>query len=84
MRNELQAKFANYGEFLASLEMSSEAGPFAPPYLERIAQLTGKTNQFNLTTRRYSLAEIEDRSHAIPHFITRYVRLTDRASATTD
>ena len=76
-RNELQAKFANYGEFLASLEMSSEAGPFAPPYLERIAQLTGKTNQFNLTTRRYSLAEIESIARD-PAFITRYLRLADR------
>jgi len=76
-RNELQAKFANYGEFLASLEMSSEAGPFAPPYLERIAQLTGKTNQFNLTTRRYSLAEIESIARD-PAYITRYIRLADR------
>jgi len=57
--------------------MSSEAGPFAPPYLERIAQLTGKTNQFNLTTRRYSLAEIESIARD-PAFITRYVRLADR------
>lgn len=76
-RNELQAKFADYGEFLASLEMSSETGPFAPPYLERIAQLTGKTNQFNLTTRRYSLAEIEAIARD-PAYITRYIRLTDR------
>jgi FkbH-like protein len=76
-RNELQGKFADYGEFLASLEMLSEAGPFAPPYLERIAQLTGKTNQFNLTTRRYSLAEIETIAHD-PEYLTRYIRLADR------
>lgn len=76
-RNELQAKFADYGEFLASLEMSAEAGPFSPTYLERIAQLTGKTNQFNLTTKRYSQAELEAISRD-PLFVTRYIRLTDR------
>ena len=60
-RNELQAKFSDYSEFLASLGyVKAEAGPFIPTYLERIAQLTGKTNQFNLTTKPcYSLAEIE-------------------------
>ena len=39
--------------------MSAEIDRFKPIYLERIAQLTNKTNQFNLTTRRYTLAEIE-------------------------
>jgi len=76
-RNELQAKFADYGEFLASLEMSAEVGAFIPTYLERIAQLTGKTNQFNLTTKRYSQAEIESIA-GDSRFITRYIRLTDR------
>jgi FkbH-like protein len=76
-RNELRAKFADYGEFLTSLEMSAETGPFGPPYLERIAQLTGKTNQFNLTTRRYSFAEIESIARD-PAYITRYIRLADR------
>ena len=76
-RNELQARFADYGEFLASLEMKAEAGPFRPAYLERIAQLTGKTNQFNLTTKRYSLAEIQAIAED-PVYITRYIRLSDR------
>jgi FkbH-like protein len=76
-RNELQARFADYGEFLASLEMRAEAGPFTPTYLDRIAQLTGKTNQFNLTTRRYSRAEIEAIA-GDDRFVTRYIRLTDR------
>ena len=55
-----QAKtFADYGEYLDSLEMTAEIDGFKPVYLERIAQLTNKTNQFNLTTRRYTLAEME-------------------------
>ena len=58
-RNADQAAFSNYGEFLASLDMVAEIGPFAPVYLERITQLINKTNQFNLTTRRYTSAEVE-------------------------
>jgi FkbH-like protein len=54
-----ETKFADYGEYLDSLEMTAEIERFRPIYLERITQLTNKTNQFNLTTRRYTLAEIE-------------------------
>jgi len=57
--------------------MKAEACPFRPAYLERIAQLTGKTNQFNLTTKRYSLAEIQAIAED-PVYITRYIRLSDR------
>jgi FkbH-like protein len=76
-RNELQATFADYGEFLASLEMRAEARPFTLKYLPRIAQLTAKTNQFNLTTRRYALSEIEEIAHDAK-FVTRFIRLSDR------
>ena len=58
-RTAFESKFANYGEYLDSLEMTAEIDRFKPVYLERIAQLTNKTNQFNLTTRRYTLAEME-------------------------
>jgi len=54
-----QSSFANLGDFLASLEMAAEIGPFTALYLERITQLINKTNQFNLTTRRYTNAEVE-------------------------
>jgi FkbH-like protein len=76
-RSAYQADFRDYGEFLASLEMTSEIGPFVPVYLERITQLINKTNQFNLTTRRYTGAEVEavSRDHAC---ITLYGRLVDR------
>src|ERR1700733_2287692 len=58
-RTAFETKFADYGEYLDSLEMSAEIDTFKPVYLDRIAQLTNKTNQFNLTTQRYTLAEIE-------------------------
>lgn len=58
-RNEMQSQFLDYGQYLDSLEMSAEIRPFEPKYLDRITQLTNKTNQFNLTTRRYTYADIE-------------------------
>jgi FkbH-like protein len=76
-RSAGQAKFSNYGEFLASLEMTAEIGPFLPVYLERITQLINKTNQFNLTTRRYTSADVGAIA-ADPAFITLYGRLADR------
>lgn len=45
--------------------------------MARIAQLTNKSNQFNLTTRRYTQAEIEGISDN-KKFITLYGRLEDR------
>jgi FkbH-like protein len=76
-RSAQQSQFANYGEYLDSLEMTAEIAPFKPIYLERIAQLTNKTNQWNLTTRRYSLADIE-RFAASPDYIGLYGILVDR------
>jgi FkbH-like protein len=76
-RTSAEAKYANYGEYLDSLEMTAEIERFKPLYLERIAQLTNKTNQFNLTTRRYTLAEIEAISQN-PAYLGIYGRLSDR------
>jgi FkbH-like protein len=76
-RSAYQAEFRDYGEFLDSLEMTAEIGPFLPVYLERITQLINKTNQFNLTTRRYTSAEVETISQD-PAFVTLYGRLADK------
>ncbi len=54
-----KSKFKDYGEYLDSLEMTAEIEPFKPVYYDRITQLINKTNQFNLTTKRYTLAEVE-------------------------
>ncbi len=76
-RNTYQSGFRDYAEFLASLEMTAEIAPFSSVYLERITQLINKTNQFNLTTRRYTSAEVESISKD-SSFITLYGRLADR------
>ena len=54
-----KALFADYGEYLDSLEMIAEIGDFKPIYFQRIAQLTNKSNQFNLTTIRYTEDDIK-------------------------
>jgi FkbH-like protein len=45
-------------EYLFSLEIKAKIGPVEDLQIPRAAQLTQKTNQFNLTTRRYTEAEI--------------------------
>ncbi len=59
-RAQLEASFDNYGDYLVSLEMKGTIRGFEPIYMDRIAQLSNKSNQFNLTTRRYTRAEIEE------------------------
>lgn len=72
-----QNAFRDYGEFLASLDMTAEIAPFTPVYLERITQLINKTNQFNLTTRRYTSAEVSAIAQD-PQYLTLYGRLADK------
>jgi FkbH-like protein len=45
-------------DFLKGLDMSVTFGSFRSVDLARVAQLIGKTNQFNPTTRRHSLEDV--------------------------
>ena len=45
-------------EFLAGLHMRATCVPVSDANIERVAQLTNKTNQFNLTTKRRTVAEV--------------------------
>lgn len=76
-RAQLQSSFSDYGAYLDSLEMKANIKPFEAVYMSRIAQLTNKSNQFNLTTRRYTQEEIE-KTAADDRFITRYGQLADK------
>ena len=58
-RTKQQLAFSDYRDYLLSLEMRAEIRPFEDVHMARIAQLTNKSNQFNLTTRRYTQGEIE-------------------------
>ena len=76
-RQELGARYENYDEFLRSLEMKAEIKQFTTIYLERITQLVNKTNQFNLTTKRFTFPQLEEISND-PRYITLYGRLRDK------
>lgn len=76
-RNRMQKNFSDYGDYLRSLEMKARIGGFDPAYFSRIAQLTNKSNQFNLTTHRYSQSEIEQIA-ADPQYLTLCGRLEDK------
>ena len=76
-RNHAQLAFTDYGEYLKSLEMTGTIKPFQDLYMSRIAQLSNKSNQFNLTTRRYTQAEVEETAKDGRH-ITLYGKLEDK------
>ncbi|HXU80834.1 MAG TPA: HAD-IIIC family phosphatase [Polyangia bacterium] len=59
-RTSLEKASGSVEEFYRSLEMSMTIGSATPGAVARIAQLTQKTNQFNLTTRRYDEQQIVD------------------------
>lgn len=76
-RVKLQHSYSDYGEYLQSLEMEADIKSFEPIYYARIAQLSNKSNQFNLTTKRYLQTEIENTA-SNPEYITLYGKLVDR------
>lgn len=76
-RQKQEERFTDYKQYLESLEMVGTIKSFEPFYMARIAQLTNKSNQFNLTTKRYTQAEIEEIAEN-PEYITLYGKLEDK------
>ena len=76
-RESLRASTTDMGSYLRGLEMRLLWRRFDRLGLQRTVQLINKTNQFNLTTRRYTEAEVlavmED-----PHAFGLQLRLIDR------
>ena len=58
-RQALQQQAGSLEEFLTGLNMTLTVGKVDESTLPRVAQLLGKTNQFNLTTRRHGEAELQ-------------------------
>lgn len=75
-RTLAQNSFDNYDDYLMSLKMEAVIKPFEKIYYSRITQLTNKSNQFNLTTKRYTQEEIEQISKD-ESYITLYGKLGD-------
>ncbi|RYF88034.1 MAG: HAD-IIIC family phosphatase, partial [Chitinophagaceae bacterium] len=75
-RMELQKSFTNESEFLAGLNMRAVIGPVDSFTCPRVAQLTQRSNQFNLRTIRYTDDEIR-RIMVNPDFYTLTISLSD-------
>jgi FkbH-like protein len=76
-RESLRSGTTDLDSYLRSLEMELQWAPFDRLSLQRIVQLINKTNQFNLTTRRYTepeVASLLDDTEAL----TLQLRLVDR------
>jgi FkbH-like protein len=58
LRNQVEASSTDLETFLRSLAMVARVGPIVQGTLERSVQLINKSNQYNLTTRRYSNADV--------------------------
>lgn len=76
-RRKLESSFESIDDYLISLEMFGTAKPFDSTQFSRIAQLTQRSNQFNLRTIRYTENEIE-KIAADEKYITLYFTLRDR------
>jgi FkbH-like protein len=75
-RIALQKQAGDVDGYLASLDMVITFQPFDSVGRARIAQLISKSNQFNLTTRRYSEADVAA-AEADPSLLTLQIRLAD-------
>ena len=76
-RSAAMQTIGNLDDYLASLDMTCTIGPFDELGRARIAQLVNKSNQFNLTTRRYTESEVAAFQASATAF-TLQVRLVDR------
>lgn len=57
-RREMEHTSVSLEEFLRGLQMESEVAPVSDKTINRVVQLLGKTNQFNLTSRRHSEEQV--------------------------
>lgn len=78
LREQERVRFTTIGDYLRSLETSVRFRPFRTQDLGRIAQLIQRSNQFNLTTRRYSEAECAAIMSDGPTYVPFTVTVEDR------
>jgi len=75
-RASLKKQVGDLESYLASLDMEIWFQPFDAENRERITQLINKSNQYNLTTRRYTELDVAHMETS-PQFFTMQVRLKD-------
>ena len=67
-RKMLKEHFGNEQEYLKSMGMTSKVEPFNKFNIPRVAQLSQRSNQFNLRTMRYTEGDIVALSNSEKHF----------------
>jgi FkbH-like protein len=77
LRNSTMSAWTNPADYLSQLEMKIEIADFDAMGRQRIAQLINKSNQFNLTTRRYSESDVE-KFEIDADVVAMQVRLSDK------
>ncbi len=78
-RKQILEKAGSIEDYLASLDMAVEIGLADQFSIGRISQLTQKTNQFNLTTIRYTESDIASIANGKQNMVF-WVRLKDKVS----
>lgn len=76
-RKKLEKTYESIDDYLKSLNMVAEAKPFEAAKFSRIAQLSQRSNQFNLRTVRYTEDEIQKIAES-DKYITIYFTLKDK------
>jgi FkbH-like protein len=76
-RSALESSAGDLDAFLQSLSMIARIEPVVDSTVERTVQLINRSNQFNLTTRRYTNADVLNVMKD-PNWITRTISLRDR------
>ena len=76
-RRKFQAAVPSYEQFLQELQLVVQIERLRPSLLDRAAQLCQRTNQFNLTTQRHTVADLQ-RFAATPDSIVLLMSVRDR------
>jgi FkbH-like protein len=76
-RDRLRESATDMATYLRGLEMELVWSPFDALGLSRVTQLINKSNQFNLTTHRYTEDEVEE-IMVNPDYLTLQLRLKDK------
>ena len=76
-RRDTETTFESLDGYLTSLEMTGDVRAIDEGDMDRVVQLIGKTNQFNLTTRRHGLAKVRQMLD-LPATVGLTLRMSDR------
>jgi len=76
-RAKFKTNFSSVDDYLKNLNMIAEVAEFDDYHIPRIAQLTQRSNQFNLRTKRYTEQNI-NKIRESNLCITRYFKLEDK------